>query len=49
MSQLIVVVLTHAQACHEVVRLWEDLGVPGATILDSASMRHVAREPRCAR
>ena len=44
MSQLIVVVLTHAQACHEVVHLWAELGVPGATILDSASMRHVVGE-----
>jgi hypothetical protein len=45
MSQLIVVVLTHAQACHDVVHVWEDLGVPGATILDSASMRHAGCEP----
>ena len=39
MPKLIVAILTDLQACHDVVRLWEELGVPGATILDSVGMR----------
>ena len=39
MPKLIVAILTDLQVCHDVVRLWEELGVPGATILDSVGMR----------
>ncbi len=43
MPKLIVVILTDMQMCHDVIRLWEELGVPGATILDSMGMRHLQR------
>jgi nitrogen regulatory protein P-II 1 len=41
MPKLIVAVLTNLQTCHDVIHLWEELGVPGATILDSIGMRHL--------
>lgn len=41
MPKLIVAILTNMQTCHDVVHLWEELGVPGATILDSIGMRHL--------
>src|SRR5512139_102483 len=41
MAKLIVTILTKMQACHDVIHLWEELGVPGATILDSMGMRHL--------
>jgi hypothetical protein len=41
MPKLIVAVLTNLQTCHDVIHLWEELGVPGATILDSVGMRHL--------
>ena len=39
MPKLIVAILTDMRVCHDVVHLWEDLGVSGATILDSIGMR----------
>ena len=41
MPKLIVAILTDLQTCHDVIHLWEELGVPGATILDSIGMRHL--------
>ena len=41
MPSLIVVVVTDLQVCHDVIHLWEEAGVPGATILDSMGMRHL--------
>ena len=41
MPKLIVAILTNLQVCHDVIHLWEELGVPGATILDSMGMRHL--------
>ena len=41
MPKLLVAILTNLQTCHEVIHLWEELGVPGATILDSIGMRHL--------
>ena len=41
MPNLIVVVVTDLQVCHDVIRVWEEAGVPGATILDSMGMRHL--------
>jgi len=41
MPKLIVVIVTEMQVCHDMIRLWEELGVPGATILDSMGMRHL--------
>jgi nitrogen regulatory protein PII len=41
MPKLIVAILTNMQTCHDVIHLWEELGVPGATILDSVGMRHL--------
>jgi nitrogen regulatory protein PII len=41
MPKLIVAILTDLQTCHDVIHLWEGLGVPGATILDSIGMRHL--------
>ena len=41
MPKLIVTILTNLQTCHDVIHLWEELGVPGATILDSIGMRHL--------
>ncbi len=43
MPSLIVVVVTDMQICHDVIHLWEEAGVPGATILDSMGMRHLQR------
>ena len=43
MPNLIVVIVTDMQVCHDVVRIWEEAGVPGATILDSMGMRHLQR------
>ena len=41
MPKLIVTILTDLQVCHELIHLWEELGVPGATILDSMGMRNL--------
>ena len=41
MPNLIVVVLLDIQMCHDVIRVWEEAGVSGATILDSIGMRHL--------
>ncbi|CAG0932129.1 hypothetical protein TFLX_02480 [Thermoflexales bacterium] len=41
MPKLIVAILTNLHTCHDVIRLWEELGVPGATILDSMGMRNL--------
>jgi nitrogen regulatory protein PII len=41
MPKLIVVILTDLQTCHDLIHIWEELGVPGATILDSMGMRHL--------
>lgn len=43
MPNLIVVVVTDMQVCHDVIRVWEEAGVPGATILDSMGMRHLQK------
>jgi nitrogen regulatory protein P-II 1 len=39
--KLVVVIVTDMQVCHDVVRVWEEAGVSGATILDSTGMRHL--------
>ena len=41
MPKLIVVIVTDMEVCHDVIHVWEELGVPGATILDSIGMRHL--------
>jgi nitrogen regulatory protein PII len=41
MPNLIVAIVTDMQVCHDVIRVWEKAGVPGATILDSMGMRHL--------
>jgi len=41
MPKLIVAVVLNIETCHDVVRLWEQAGVSGATILDSIGMRHL--------
>jgi nitrogen regulatory protein PII len=41
MPKLVVAIVTEMQMCHDVVRVWEEAGVPGATILDSMGMRHL--------
>ena len=41
MPNLVVVVVTDMEVCHDVIRVWKDAGVPGATILDSMGMRHL--------
>lgn len=41
MPKLIVAIVTQMDVCHDVIRVWEELGVPGATILDSVGMRHM--------
>ena len=43
MPNLIAVIVTDMQVCHEVIRVWEEAGVPGATILDSMGMRHLQK------
>ena len=40
MPSLIAVIVTDMEVCHDVIRLWEKAGVPGATILDSMGMRN---------
>ena len=41
MPNLIVAVVLDIQVCHDVIRVWEEAGVGGATILDSIGMRHL--------
>ena len=41
MPHLIVAVLTEAQLCHDVIHVWEEVGVTGATILESVGMRQL--------
>ncbi len=41
MPNLIVAVVLDIQLCNDVIRVWEDAGVTGATILDSIGMRHM--------
>lgn len=41
MPKLLVAVVLKVDTCHDVIRLWEEAGVSGATILDSIGMRHV--------
>ncbi|HMK07637.1 MAG TPA: hypothetical protein VK449_01270, partial [Anaerolineales bacterium] len=41
MPKLIVAIVLDIDVCHQVVRLWEQAGVSGATILDSIGMRHL--------
>ncbi len=44
MPNLIVAIVTEMQICHDVIRVWEEAGVPGATILDSIGMRHLQQQ-----
>jgi hypothetical protein len=47
MPKLVVAIVLDIDVCHEVIRVWEDAGVTGATILDSIGMRHLlARSQR---
>ena len=39
MPSLIVAIVLDIQVCHDVIRVWEESGVTGATILDSIGMR----------
>jgi len=41
MPKLIVAIVLDIDICHQVVRVWEQAGVTGATILDSIGMRHL--------
>jgi len=41
MPKLIVAIVLDIQVCHDVIRIWEEAGVTGATILDSIGMRHL--------
>ena len=41
MPNLVVAVVLNIQVCHDLVRVWEEAGVSGATILDSIGMRHL--------
>ena len=41
MPKLIVAVVLNIGTCHDVIRVWEEAGVTGATILDSIGMRHL--------
>jgi nitrogen regulatory protein PII len=41
MPKLIVAILTNLQVCHDVLQLWDELNVPGATILDSMGRRNL--------
>ncbi|HLF28606.1 MAG TPA: hypothetical protein VJG32_19915 [Anaerolineae bacterium] len=43
MPSLIVAVLVDIQVCHDVIHVWEEAGVTGATILDSIGMRHMTQ------
>ncbi len=43
MAHLVVLVLDDPNRCHEVLRAWEEAGVPGATILESTGMARMAR------
>lgn len=44
MPNLIVTVVMDIKICHDVLHLWRDAGVEGATILDSIGMRHLIDE-----
>jgi len=41
MPNLVVAIVLNIQVCHDLVRVWEEAGVSGATVLDSIGMRHV--------
>jgi hypothetical protein len=41
MPKLVVAIVLDIDICHEVIRVWEQAGVSGATILDSMGMRHM--------
>jgi nitrogen regulatory protein PII len=41
MPKLIAVIVTDMRVCHDVIHVWEEAGVPGATILDSMGMRNL--------
>jgi len=41
MPKLVVAVVLDIGTCHDVIRVWEEAGVTGATILDSIGMRHM--------
>jgi len=41
MPKLIVAVVLKVETCHDVIHVWEEAGVSGATILDSIGMRHL--------
>ena len=41
MPQLVVIVMTESQLCHDVIHIWKELGVSGATILESVGMRQL--------
>ncbi len=41
MPNLVVAIVLDVQMCHEVIRVWEEAGVHGATILDSVGMKHM--------
>lgn len=43
MPKLVVAIVTEMHVCHDVIRVWEEAGVPGATILDSMGMRHLQK------
>ena len=41
MPNLIVAVVTNLERCRDMISVWEEIGVTGATILDSIGMRHL--------
>jgi len=46
MPKLVVAVVLDISTCHDVIRVWEEAGVTGATILDSIGMRHLLKQAR---
>lgn len=41
MPNLVVAVVTNLERCRDMISVWEEIGVTGATILDSVGMRHL--------
>ena len=46
MPKLIVAIVLSIETCHDVIRVWEQVGVTGATILDSIGVRSLLKQGR---
>ena len=46
MPKLIVAIVLSIETCHDVIRVWEGVGVTGATILDSIGVRSLLKQGR---